>query len=137
MGRIMAIDYGSKRCGLAVTDSLQIAAHGLTTLPNNELLGFIVNYIKEESLEKIVVGYPHHPDGTPSKNTPEIDKFVKKLKAVLPPDIAVTPFDESYSSVDAKKIILSSGLRQKKRRDKTLVDKVSAIIILQRYLNHI
>ena len=136
MKRIMAIDYGEKRCGIAVTDSLQIAAHGLETLPTGKLLDFLRVYTKDEVVEKIVIGLPHHPDGTPSSNAATIEKFAQKISRLFP-QIAVELFDESYSSRDAREVILNSGAGKKKRRDKELVDKVAAVLILQRYLKHI
>lgn len=135
MGRIMAIDYGRKRTGIAVTDSLQIAAHGLSTLPTDRLMDFLKGYLKEEKVEKIVVGLPHHPDGKPSSNADEIVRFSKNLEKSLGVDVVL--FDESYTSKDAKTLILASGAKKKKRRDKGLVDKIAAVLILQQYLNHI
>ena len=135
MGRIMAIDYGRKRTGIAVTDSLQIAAHGLSTLPTAQLMDFLKNYLVEEEVETIVVGLPHHPDGKPSSNADEIVRFSENLKKSLGIDIVL--FDESYTSKDARTLILASGAKKKKRRDKGLVDKIAAVLILQQYLNHI
>ena len=135
MGRIMAIDYGRKRTGIAVTDSLQIAAHGLSPLPTDRLMDFLKGYLKEEEVEKIVVGLPHHPDGKPSSNADEIVRFSKNLEKSLGVDVVL--FDESYTSKDAKTLILASGAKKKKRRDKGLVDKIAAVLILQQYLNHI
>ncbi len=135
MGRIMAIDYGRKRTGIAVTDSLQIAAHGLSPLPTDRLMDFLKGYLKEEEVEKIVVGLPHHPDGKPSSNAEEIVRFAKNLEKSLGVDVVL--FDESYTSKDAKTLILASGAKKKKRRDKGLVDKIAAVLILQQYLNHI
>nr|MBS0037810.1 Holliday junction resolvase RuvX [Saprospiraceae bacterium] len=135
MGRILAIDYGGKRSGIAVTDSLQIAAHGLAAVATTELIDFLIVYLSEEKVDKIIVGLPHHPDGNPSSNAGEIERFAKNLRKKV--KVEVELFDESYTSRDARGIILGSGAGKKKRRDKSLVDKVAAILILQRYLNHI
>ncbi len=136
MGRIMALDIGYKKTGIAVTDTLKIAAHGLTTLPTSELIDFISTYKKDETVERILVGFPRHPDGTPSSNSPFIEKIAKKIAEKFSA-IEVEFVDESFSSRDAKEAIIKSGAGRKKRRDKELVDKIAAVIILQRYLKHI
>lgn len=136
MGRILAIDYGSKKSGLAVTDSLKIAAHGVRTVATDELIDFLSSYTLVEEVEEIVIGLPRHADGNLSSNADEILKFGDQLKKLYP-NLKITFFDESYSSVEAKKRILESGAKKKKRRDKSLVDKIAAVIILQTYLGHI
>ena len=136
MGRILAIDYGSKKSGLAVTDSLKIAAHGVRTVATDELIDFLSSYTLVEEVEEIVIGLPRHADGNLSSNAAEILKFGDQLKKLYP-NLKITFFDESYSSVEAKKRILESGAKKKKRRDKSLVDKIAAVIILQTYLGHI
>ncbi|TVR79953.1 MAG: Holliday junction resolvase RuvX [Saprospirales bacterium] len=136
MGRIMALDYGRNKTGVAVTDTLRIAAHGLPTLQTEKVLDFLNQYVSKEDLDLIIVGLPRHPDGNLSSNAPEIDKFAKKIRKLFP-EIKVELVDESYTSRDAKELILKSGAGRKKRRDKELVDKVAAVLILQRYLNHI
>lgn len=135
MGRILGIDYGTKRVGLAATDPLQIIVNGLETVETRQALDFVVNYCKEEPVDKIVVGEPMHLDGTPAQIAPQVNAFVKKLRELLP-TIEVITHDERFTSVDAKRVILQSGARQKKRRDKSLVDKISAVLILQDYLQH-
>jgi putative Holliday junction resolvase len=136
MARILAIDYGLKRCGIAVTDPLQIIVSGLDTVETPSLLSFLGNYIGRESVEKIVIGLPVHKDGNFTSIKGDIDKFVTVCRTKWP-DIPVVFADEQFSSVLAKKIILDSGAKKKKRQDKALVDKVSAVVILQKYLGHI
>jgi putative Holliday junction resolvase len=134
MSRILGIDYGTKRTGIAVTDPLQIIASGLTTVPTHELFEFIAKYMKEEEVEAIVVGEPMHPDGNPAQIADQVKGFVNKLRKQYP-DIQVFMQDERYTSLMAKQIILQSGANRKKRQDKSLVDKVSAAIILEDFLN--
>lgn len=134
MSRIMGIDYGTKRTGIAVTDPLQIIASGLTTVPTHELFAFIENYLREEEVEAIVVGEPLYPDGNPAQIADHVRGFVNKLRKLYP-SIQVFMQDERYTSEMAKQIILQSGANRKKRQDKALVDKVSAAIILEDYLN--
>lgn len=131
----MGIDYGTKRTGIAVTDPLQIIASGLTTVPTNELFDFLKNYFQEEEVEKIVVGEPMHADGNPAQIAPHVVGFVRKLKKEFPA-IEVAMHDERYTSVMAKEVIMQSGTRQKKRRDKSLVDKVAAALILEDYMKN-
>lgn len=136
MGRILAIDYGTKRVGLAASDPLQIIASPLDTVPTKEIWDYLANYMFTEEVEAFVVGEPLYPDGNPSQITPVVEKFVKKLGEKYP-QTPIYRQDESYSSEDAKQIILQSGIKKKKRRDKNLVDKIAAVLILQRYLGHI
>ncbi len=130
----MGIDYGTKRIGIAVTDPLKIIASGLTTIPTKELFEFLTDYIKEEEVEKIVVGEPVHKDGNPAQIAHIVVGFVRKLKKQFP-HIEVVMHDEWGTSVKAKEIILQSGVKQKKRRDKSLVDKIAAALILEDYMN--
>lgn len=129
----MAIDYGVKRAGLAVTDPLQIVPVGLDTVPTPELLEFLKRYLSEEEVETIVVGEPLHPDGQPAQIHHLVVGFVRKLKKLFP-GIEVVMHDERYTSKDAKRIIRQSGAKKKKRREKELVDKVSATLILRDFL---
>ncbi|MCO6476925.1 MAG: Holliday junction resolvase RuvX [Phaeodactylibacter sp.] len=133
MPRILAIDYGTKRTGLAVTDPLQIIASGLDTVATQELEDYLQQYLEREEVETIVVGEPLYPDGKPAQIHHLVVGFVRKLKKLFP-DIEVVTHDERYSSEEAKQVILQSGAKKKKRRDKGLVDKVSAVLILQDYL---
>ena len=133
MSRIMSIDYGTKRVGVAVTDPLQIIANGLETVANPDIFNFLKRYINEEEVEEMVVGMPYHLDGNPTELSPMIEDFIKKVNKLFPA-IKVVTQDERFTSADAKKIILQSGAKKKKRRDKSLVDKISAVLILQEYL---
>jgi putative Holliday junction resolvase len=133
MARILAIDYGLKRTGVAVTDPLKIIASGLTTVPTPELFDFLLQYCKNEEVECFVVGLPLYPDGNPAQIAPAVDKFAEQLRKLFP-EIPVVRQDERNTSNDAKKIILNSGVKKQKRRDKALVDKVAAALILEQYM---
>ncbi len=133
MSRILAIDFGLKRTGIAVTDPLKIIASGLTTLPTAEVLDFLKKYCTEEEVECLVVGLPLHPDGNPAQIAPQADAFAERLRQLFP-DKDVQRQDERYTSVQAKQIILQSGAKKQKRRDKNLVDKVAAALILEQYM---
>lgn len=135
MPRILAIDYGTKRTGIAVTDPLQIIAGGLETVSTPELLPFLENYVQTEEVETIVIGEPFYPDGNPAQLAKTVKDLAQKLQKRFPM-IRITLQDERYTSEDAKSIILQSGLKKKKRREKGLVDKVSAVLILQDFLGH-
>lgn len=129
----MAIDYGTKRTGLAVTDPLQLIANGLDTVPTVDIWEYLQDYLAQEEVECIVVGEPMHKDGNPAQIAHLVVGFVRKLRKLFP-GIEVVTHDERYTSEDAKRIILMSGAKKKKRRDKGLVDKISAVLILQDYL---
>lgn len=133
--RILSIDYGKKRTGLAVTDPMQIIAGGLTTVDTKELLAYIVNYVGREPVETIVVGLPTQPNGQPSENQARVRSFTGELKKALP-NIEVEFYDERFTSVMAHQVMLDSGLGRKRRQDKALVDEISATIILQNYLEN-
>ena len=136
MARIIGIDYGTKRVGVAVTDTLQIIVNGLDTVPTSEIFDFLKKYMEEEEVECIVVGEPMHKDGNPAQIAHLVVGFIRKLKKLFP-EIKVDTQDERFTSKDAKAIILQSGIKKKKRRnDKELVDKISAVLILQDYLGH-
>lgn len=132
----MSIDYGKSRTGLAVTDPLQIIAGGLTTVDTKQLLSFVVDYTKREEVETIVVGLPTQPNGEPSENQARVRSFTGELKKALP-NVQVEFYDERYTSVLAHQVMLDSGIGRKRRRDKALVDEISATIILQNYLEYI
>ena len=136
MARIMGLDYGGKRTGIAVTDSLQIAVHPYKTVLTVDLFSTLENYFAEEEVEMVVFGHPKHADGNDTYLVKEIKSFAERLNKKFP-DIKLDYQDEAYSSTDAKEIILKSGVNKKARRDKSKVDLISAVIILQRYLNHI
>ncbi len=133
MPRILSIDYGQKRTGLAVTDPLQIIANGLETVATVDLQEWLFNYIATETVEEVVIGYPTHLDGNPTVLVPIIEKLKETLLKQFP-ELTVSYVDERFTSYEAKQIILKSGARKKKRRDKGLVDKISAVLILQNYL---
>ena len=133
MGRILAIDYGQKRTGLAVTDPLKIIANGLTTVPTAQLEAFILDSVKREEVERIVVGLPRQNSGEYSENMKRITPFVNRLKKVLP-DTPVEMVDERFTSVLAHRAMLDAGLKKKDRQNKALVDEISACIILQTYM---
>ena len=134
MGRIMAIDYGQKRVGIAVTDELQIIANSLTTVHSKEIFNFLDNYIKEENVECIVVGEPKQMDYTASESAKFVNPFVKKLKQKYP-QLKIEMFDERFTSKMASQTILDAGLKKKDRQNKALIDSVSATILLQSYMN--
>ena len=131
--RILSIDYGKKRTGLAVTDPLQIIAGGLTTVETRQLLDFLKTYTAKEQVETIVVGLPTQPNGQPSENQARVRSFVGELKKALP-SIPVEFYDERFTSVLAHQTMLDAGIGRKRRQDKALVDEISATIILQNYL---
>lgn len=132
--RILSIDYGKKRTGIAVTDPSQIIANGLTTVDTNQLLSFLKDYVKKEEVERFVIGLPTQPNGLPSENQKRVLAFSEKLKKALP-NIPVDFYDERFTSVLAHQTILDSGIGKKRRQtDKGLVDEISACIILQNYM---
>ncbi len=136
MARIMAIDYGSKRVGLAVTDALQIIATGLTTVHSKDLIDFLKKYIEKEEVECIVVGEPKRLNNEPSDSSRFIEPFVIHLKRTFP-TIKVERMDERFTSKMAFQTMIDSGLKKKARQNKELVDEISATIILQSYMNKI
>ena len=133
MGRIVAIDYGRKRSGVAVTDTLQMIANGLTTVPSGELVKFLSDYVAKEPVDLFVVGQPKQMNNEPSENMKYVEAFVTHLKRSIP-QIPVQYYDERFTSVLAHKAMLDGGLKKKKRQENALVDEISAVIILQAYL---
>lgn len=133
--RIIAIDYGRKRSGVAVTDVLQLIANGLATVPTHQLLQFIMDYAQKEPVERILVGLPKQMNNEPSENMKYIEPFVRSLRKQLP-DIPVEYVDERFTSVLAHQAMREGGLKKKARQDKALVDEISATIILQSYLEN-
>lgn len=133
MARLLAIDYGKKRTGLAVSDEMQIIAGGLTTVPTTGLLDYILDYVKREPVERIVVGLPKQMNNEPSENMRRVEPFVNCLRKLLP-DIPVDYHDERFTSVLAQRTIIEAGIKKMARRNKELVDEVSATIILQSYM---
>lgn len=133
MGRILGIDYGRKRCGIAVTDPLKIIANGLTTVPSHTLIDFLQGYVAKESVEKIIVGLPKQLNGNPSESMNYITPFLNRLRKVLP-DIPVEMYDERFTSTIAHKAMLDGGMKKKDRQNKEIVDTIAASIILNDYL---
>lgn len=133
MARILSIDYGKKRTGLAVTDPLQLIAGGLATVSTSELFQFLTQYIAKEPVERIVIGEPRQPNGQPSENLERVQQFVNRWRKARP-DIPIDFFDERFTSVLAHQAMLEGGLKKKARQDKALVDEISATIILEDYM---
>lgn len=133
MGRILAIDYGMKRTGIAVTDTLQIIASGLTTVNTNELIKFLKTYTNSESVELFVIGEPKQMDNTASESEALILPFIVKLRNQFP-NIPIKRVDERFTSKMAFQTMIDSGLNKKQRKNKALVDEISATLILQSYL---
>ena len=131
--RILSIDYGKKRTGLAVTDPLQIIAGGLATVATAELFQYLTDYIAREPVERIVIGEPRQPNGQPSENLQRVQQFVNRWKKARP-DVPIEFFDERFTSVLAHQAMLDGGLKKKARQNKALVDEISATIILQDYM---
>ena len=133
MARILSIDYGKKRTGIAVTDPLQIIANGLVTVPTHQLVSWLETYIQQEPVELVIVGEPTQTNGQPSENQQRVHQFVSTWKKAHP-EIPVEYVDERFTSVMAHQAMLAGGLKKKARQDKALVDEISATIILQSYL---
>ena len=131
--RLLSIDYVQKRTGLAVTDPLQLIANGLTTVATKDLEPFILDYVRREPVERIIVGQPRQMNGEDSENMRRITPFVNRLRKLLP-DIPVELFDERFTSVLAHRAMLESGIGRKARQNKALVDEISATIILQDWM---
>ena len=133
MARILSIDYGKKRTGLAVTDPLQIVAGGLATVATSELFDYLQAYVAREPVERIVIGEPRQPNGQPSENLQRVQQFVNRWRKAVP-QIPIEYYDERFTSVLAHQAMIDGGLKKKARQDKALVDEISATIILQDYL---
>ncbi|HIR37050.1 MAG TPA: Holliday junction resolvase RuvX [Candidatus Limisoma gallistercoris] len=133
MGRIIAIDYGRKRSGIAVTDTLQIVANGLTSVPTHTLLNFIKDYVSTENVDRIVVGLPKQMNNQPSENMKRIQPFVNRMRKEIP-EIPIEMYDERFTSVLAHRAMIDGGMKKMARRDKAIVDEISATIILNDYL---
>lgn len=133
MGRLMSIDFGRKRCGIAVTDTLQIAANGLTTVPTAELADFVSSYIIKEAVDAIIVGKPTTMRGEPSESMRYLTPAINRLSKLVAP-VPVIFYDERFTSVLAHRAMIDGGMRKMARRDKAVVDEISASIILNDYL---
>ena len=133
MARILSIDFGRKRTGIAVTDTLKIIAGGLSTVPTGELLSFLMHYFEQEDVELVVIGLPRQMNNVPSENMRYIEPFVVRFKKRFP-KMPIVYFDERFTSSLAHRVMLDGGLKKKDRQNKALVDEISATIILQDYL---
>ena len=133
MARILSIDYGKKRTGLAVTDPLQIIAGGLATVSTSELFDYLKDYVAREEVERMVIGEPKQPNGQPSENLQRVQQFVNRWRKAMP-QIPIEYYDERFTSVLAHQAMLDGGLKKKARQDKALVDEISATIILEDFM---
>lgn len=133
MGRIMGIDYGRKRTGVAVTDQLQIVANNLATVPTHTLMQFIQDYMAREQVERIIIGQPTQLNGEPSESMKYITPFVNRLRKELP-DMPIVMYDERFTSTIAHQAMIDGGMKKTDRRDKARVDAIAATIILNDYL---
>lgn len=133
MARILSIDYGRKRTGIAVTDPLQIIAGGLATVSTSELFDWLQQYLQHEQVERIVIGEPRQPNGQPSENLQRVQQFASRWRKAHP-EVPIDFYDERFTSVLAHQAMLEGGLKKKARQDKALVDEISATIILEDYL---
>jgi putative holliday junction resolvase len=133
MGRILAIDYGNKRVGVAVTDPMQIIASPLSTVPASGIESFLIDYLKKETVDEFVVGYPVQMNNMPSNSVKYIDAFLKKLRKMFP-EKPVHLEDERFTSKIALSALIEGGVKKKERRDKLMVDKISASLILRTFL---
>ncbi|MGK4567609.1 Holliday junction resolvase RuvX [Flavobacterium sp. 3HN19-14] len=134
MPRILAIDYGQKRTGIAVTDEMKIIASGLTTIPSETAIAFLTSYFQKEKVEKVIVGEPKQMNNEPSQSAAVIDTFVEKFKIAFP-EIPVVRVDERFTSKMAFQTMIDSGLSKKQRQNKALIDEIAATIMLQDYLH--
>ncbi|MCU0340997.1 MAG: Holliday junction resolvase RuvX [Spirosomaceae bacterium] len=134
MARIVSLDFGTKRTGIAVTDPLQIIATALDTVRTHDLLDFLKKYAQNEPIEAFVVGMPHRLDGSDTNNTPHVKGFIKQLRKTFP-EIPVYDHDERFTSNMAMQAMIAGGMKKSDRRDKANVDKISAVIILQSFLS--
>ena len=133
MARILSIDYGKKRTGIAVTDPLQLIAGGLATVSTSELFDWLKAYLAKEVVERIVIGEPRQPNGQPSENLERVQQFVNRWRKAVP-EVPIEFYDERFTSVLAHQAMIDGGLKKKVRQDKALVDEISATIILEDYL---
>ena len=134
MPRILSIDYGIKRTGIAVTDEMQIIASGLTTVPSETLIAFLKDYFSKEKVEKVIIGEPKQMDGTPSESAAIIEKFIKTFTMTFP-EMPLDRVDERFTSKMAFQTMIDSGLKKKQRQNKALIDEIAATIMLQDYMN--
>lgn len=133
MGRLLSIDFGRRRCGIAATDVLRIVANGVATVDTSSLTEFVKSYVAKESVDAVVVGYPRDMQGNPSESTRYLTPAINRLKKEIAP-IAVIFFDERFTSVLAHRAMIDGGMKKLDRRDKAIVDEISATIILNDFL---
>lgn len=134
MGRLLAIDYGMKRSGIAVSDPLQIIATALETVPSESLIGFLEGYLKKEAVETIVVGMPRRLNNAPSEVAQEVIKLIVRLNEKFP-DLPIREFGERHTSIAAQQAMITGGMKKKDRREKGNVDQISAVLILQEFMS--
>lgn len=133
MSRLLAIDYGTKRTGIAVSDTLQIIANGLATVTTHTLFSFLKDYIEKEDISQIIIGLPKQADNSDSENMKHVELFKQRLTKLYP-NLPIVLYDERYTSVLAHRAMIDGGLKKKSRANKELVDKLSAVILLQSYM---
>ncbi|MEA5044020.1 MAG: Holliday junction resolvase RuvX [Petrimonas sp.] len=133
MSRLLAIDYGKKRTGIAVSDPLQIIANGLTTVETAKIFDFLKSYLAKEEVEKVIIGLPRQMNNEASENLPRIEQFADQLRKLYP-NLDIGYFDERFTSKMAQQTMIDGGLKKKDRRNKALIDEISATIILQGYM---
>ncbi len=136
MGRILAIDYGRKRTGLAVTDILRITANPLLTIPTHTLEAWLSEYFSKETVDEVVIGHPYQMNGDDSESMQYIQPFINRFRKVFP-NIPLKEYDERFTSVIAHQAMIAGGMKKKQRQDKSVVDKIAACIILEGYLDSI
>ncbi len=134
MPRLLAIDYGIKRTGIAITDEMQLIASGLTTIPSDTAIDFLADYFSKEKVERVIVGKPLQMNGQPSESTEIIEKFVQLFQKKFP-DMPLVRADERFTSKMAFQTMIDSGLKKKQRQNKALVDEIAATIMLQGYMS--
>jgi putative Holliday junction resolvase len=135
MARILSIDYGLKRTGIAVTDDFQIIASGLTTIPSTDIIPFLKTYFTKENVETVLIGEPKQMNGLPSESTEIIEKFITQFHTEFP-NMKMERVDERFTSKMAFQTMIDSGLKKKQRQNKGLIDEIAATILLQDYLNY-
>lgn len=133
MGRLLSIDFGRRRCGIAATDTLRIVANGVATVPTSQLIDFVKRYISDQQVDAVVVGYPRDMHGDPSESVRYLTPVINRLKKDIEP-MPVIYFDERFTSVLAHRAMLDGGMKKMDRRDKAIVDEISATIILNDFL---
>ena len=134
MERLLSIDFGRRRCGIAVTDPMQIVANGLTTVPTNTLIDFVKDYLRREKVAQVVVGYPRNLNGEPSESVKYLEPIINRLRKEIAP-VEIVFYDERFTSVLAHRAMIDGGMKKMDRRDKAIVDEISATILLNEYLS--